>query len=378
MTKTILYIAITAALTAFSQAEMNITKAPFGKTKDGAAADLYTLDNGTGTIVKITNYGGIITSIVTPDKDGKPGDVALGLDSIADYEDRSPYFGCITGRYANRIAKGKFSIDGNEYTLATNNDANHLHGGEKGFDKHVWDAKTRKNKKAVSLVLTRTSPDGEEGYPGNLATTVTYSLTPEHALRINYKATTDKATHINLTNHTYFNLEGHAAGSALKHRLMLKASKFTPTDAGGIPTGELRPVAGTPHDFTKAKNFAKQIGDEDEQLTLGKGYDHNFIVDGEPGKLRLAARIAAPKSGRVMSVQTTEPAIQLYTANFMTEMAGKDGATYDYRGAFCLETQHYPDSPNQKAFPSTLLQPGETYDTTTIYKFGIRKPKKAE
>lgn len=352
-------------------AAMTIDKQPFGKTAAGEAVELFKLSNGKGMTVGITNYGGIVTSIEVPDRDGKPGDVALGLDTLADYEARSPYFGCITGRYANRIAGGKFELDGTTHELAVNNGPNALHGGLKGFDKVVWDAKTRKSEDGVSLILTRTSPDGEEGYPGNLETTVTYTVTDANELRIDYRATTDKPTVVNLTNHTYFNLEGHGAGSILDHVLTIRAAKFTPTDDTGIPTGELRPVAGTPLDFTKAKPIRRDIGADDEQISFGKGFDHNYVLDGEAGKLRTVARISAPESGRIMEVATTEPGMQLYTANFMSKMDGKDGATYDFRGAFCLETQHFPDSPNQPSFPSTRLDPGKVYETTTVYRFLI-------
>lgn len=348
---------------------MNITKAPFGKTSSGQDVELYTLTNDKGVEAGIITYGGIIVSLKTPDRNGNPGDIVLGFDSLKDYEERSPFFGCITGRYANRIAKGKFTLDGKEYTLATNNGPNHLHGGKVGFDKAVWKAETKSEGDAVSLVLTHTSPDGDEGYPGNLDVEVTYTLNNSNELVIDYKAKTDQPTVLNLTNHSYFNLEGHGSGNVLAHELQLSASKFTPTDDTAIPTGELRPVEGTPLDFTKGKPIGRDIESDYEQIVFGKGYDHNFVIDGRPGVLRRAATVRGPRSGRVLEILTTEPGVQLYTANFMEKMAGKDGATYDFRGAFCLETQHFPDSPNHPDFPTTVLRPGDTFRSTTVHRF---------
>ena len=371
-------LAATSTLSLADHHKMSITEKPFGKTEDGTEVTLYTLKNESGMTVSITNYGGIVTSIVVPDRNGKPGDVACGYDSVEDYIAGSPYFGCITGRYANRIAKGKFSLDGKEYTLAVNNGPNHLHGGEKGFDKKVWKATPKSTEKAVSLKLTYTSPDGEEGYPGNLDCTVTYSVPKDqNALRISYKATTDKATPVNLTNHTYFNLAGHGAGTHLKHSVMINADKFTPTDETGIPTGELAAVKDTPFDFTKPHKIGARIEAEHEQIKFGKGYDHNWVINQEkPGEMTLAARVVEPTSGRVLEVRTTEPGIQFYTGNYLDgSNVGKSDKKYEHRYAFCLETQKYPDSPNQKGFPSSILKPGETYKQVCVYKFGVRKKK---
>ena len=366
----------TTLLASADHHEMSITDKPFGKTKDGTEVKLYTLKNATGMTVSITNYGGIVTSIIVPDKDGKPGDVACGYDKVEDYIAGSPYFGCITGRYANRIAKGKFSIEGKEYTLATNNGPNHLHGGDVGFDKRVWKASTVKDDNSVQLVLNYTSPDGEEGYPGKLDCKVTYRLPKkENALHIDYLASTDKATPVNLTNHTYFNLAGHGTGTHLDHEIAINADRYTPTDATAIPTGELAPVKGTPFDFTTSHKIGKRIDADHEQIKFGKGYDHNWVINQKkPGELTLAAHVSEPTSGRVLEVHTTEPGIQFYTGNFLDgSNVGKGGKVYKHRYAFCLETQHYPDSPNQKSFPSCILKPGETYKHTCIYKFSTQK-----
>ncbi len=362
-----------ASLSGLDTSKMNIAKTDFGTTKGGQSADLYTLTNARGHSVAITNYGGIITSLNVPDRDGKVGDVVMGFDSLRDYEEKSPFFGCITGRYANRIAKGKFTLDGKTYTLAVNNGPNHLHGGKVGFDKKVWTAATRQEKGALVLELTHTSPDGDEGYPGALSARVTYTWTNDDTLRIDYAATTDKPTVVNLTNHTYFNLAGHDAGTALNHTLSLDASAFTPTDATAIPLGEIRPVAGTPFDFRSPHRLGERIDAEDEQIKFGGGYDHNFVVDGNAGQLRDCALLADPATGRTLEVLTSEPGVQLYTANFLNGLRGKGGAVYRKRDAVCLETQHFPDSPNQPSFPSTVLRPGETYRSTTVWKFGVRK-----
>ncbi|CAN5371154.1 galactose mutarotase [soil metagenome] len=352
-----------------AMAEKSISSKPFGSTSDGTAVELYTLDNGNGLVAEIATYGGIVVSLTVPDRDGRAGDVVLGFDSLADYEKRNPFFGCITGRYANRIAGGKFTLEGTDYQLATNNGPNHLHGGKVGFDKVVWKASPKTDGPGVSLVLTHTSPDGHEGYPGKLEVTVTYTVTEDNALRIDYEATTDKTTIVNLTNHSYFNLAGAGDPSILDHHLVLHASRFTPTDATNIPTGQLAPVAGTPFDFTDLHPIGERIDAEDEQLEFGGGYDHNFVVDGEPGTLRPAARVTDQRSGRVMEISTTEPGIQLYTANGLSTKDAKGGEDYVSRSAFCLETQHFPDSPNQPSFPSVVLRPGETYHTTTVHQF---------
>ena len=348
---------------------MSITSEPFGTTKNGQKVELYTLRNEKGVTAKITNYGGILTSLMVPDKAGKFADVVLGFDKFSDYESRNPFFGCITGRYANRIAKGKFSLNGKEYTLAVNNGPNTLHGGKIGFDKKVWSASRVHRSNGVGLELTYTSPDGEEGYPGTLKSTVTYVLTNDNALDIEYAATTDKATVVNLTNHSYFNLAGEGSGKITDHILSINADYYTPTDDNLIPTGEKAEVRGTPLDFTALTKIGARIDSDFKALKQGIGYDHNFIISGGHG-LKLAARVKDPKSGRVMEVRTTEPAVQFYSANHMTKMTGcKNGHTYDFRHAYCFETQHYPDSPNHPDFPTTTLQPGDVYQHTCIYKF---------
>lgn len=352
-----------------SKGNMGITSEPWGTTKDGKHVELFTLENKNGLEAKIASYGGIIVSLKVPDKSGAPGDVVLGFDKLADYENRSPYFGAITGRYANRIAKGKFTLDGKEYQLALNDGPNSLHGGRAGFDKQVWKVKKLCRSSEVGLELTRTSVDGEEGYPGNLKCTVTYLLTNDNKLKIEYSATTDKATVVNLTNHTYFNLAGDGSGSILDHQVMIDAERFTPTDDSLIPTGELRPAAGTPLDFTEFHRIGDRIGVKYTPLKQAVGYDHNFIL-ADSSNMKNAAKVMEPKSGRVLEMETTEPAVQFYTGNHLKKLTGcKNGHTYDFRGGFCLEAQHYPDSPNHSQFPSTVLRPGETYKQTTIYKF---------
>jgi aldose 1-epimerase len=340
---------------------MNVKKEVFGKTGDGTEVYLYTLTNGNGMTVKITNYGAIITSIVTKDKNGKPGDVALGFDSLSGYLKEHPFFGAVAGRYANRIKKGKFTLEGKEYKLATNNGPNHLHGGNKGFDKVVWTPEEVNN----GLKLTYVSKDGEEGYPGNLTATVTYVLNDNDEIRMSYTAQTDKPTPVNLTNHSYFNLAAGEAKTALDHVLFLQADAYTVVDETMIPTGELRPVKGTPFDFTTPR----AIGERIEQT--GGGYDHNFVLTKKnPGEMSLAATVYEPISGRIMEVYTTQPGVQFYAGNFLTgSLTGKGGIQYVKRYGFCLETQHFPDSPNQPKFPNTILRPGEKYSHATMYKF---------
>ena len=312
----------------------------------------------------------IITSIKVPDKFGNIGDIVLGYDNIEGYIEESPYFGAIIGRYGNRIANGKFSIDNVQYNLATNNNVNHLHGGYVGFDKVVWDVETFKNANEVGLDLTYLSKDGEEGYPGNMEVSVTYTLTNNNELIIGYEATTDKKTICNLTNHTYFNLKDAGASTILDHELTLIASKFTPIDETLIPTGVLQDLMNTPFDFTSPTKIGKTINDEDQQIKNGLGFDHNFVLDGDIGKMKLAARVFEETTGRVLEVFTEEPGIQFYSENFLDgTILGKNNTAYKYRNGFCLETQHFPDSPNQINFPSTLLKPGEVYKTKTIYKF---------
>ena len=350
---------------------MKIEKSAFGATKDGNAVDLYTLSNTHGMRVGIITYGGIIVSLDVPDRNGKMADVVLGFDKLDGYLGAHPYFGAIVGRYGNRIAGGKFSLDGKAYTLARNNGVNALHGGLKGFDKQVWAAEEVKDKDAVGLKLSYVSADGEEGYPGALKSTVTYWLTNANELKIEYAATTDKATPLNLTNHSYFNLAGHDSGSIQGQEMQIMADAFLPVDDTLIPTGELRPVKDTPFDFTAPKAIGKQINADYDQLKFYPcGYDHCFVLNKPAGQLGPCAKVTDPKSGRVMEVFTTEPAVQFYTGTFLDATnVGKGGVVYYQRYGFCLETEHYPDSPNQPKFPNTILKPGETYASTTIYKF---------
>ena len=347
----------------------------FGKTADGAAVELYTLTNVHGLKAKIMTYGGIITELDVPDRDGKLADVVLGFDDLKGYLAGHPYFGALVGRVANRIAKGRFTIDGKEYKLAINNGPNSLHGGEKGFDKVVWKASPGESKDGPILKLTYVSKDGEEGYPGNMTVTVTYTLTNDDALRIDYTATTDKKTPINLTNHSYFNLAGPASGDILGHEIMIAADKYTPVDDTMIPTGDLKTVKGTPFDLTAPTKIGAHIDElkGDEKKSDPGGYDINYALrGGEKGPL-LAARVHEPKSGRTMEVYTTEPGLQFYTGNFLDgKQTGKSGVEYKKRQAFCLEADHYPDSVNHPDFPSTILEPGKTYTQTTMYKFSAK------
>ncbi len=356
------------------KSNMNVQKEFFGKMQDGAQIDLYTLTNTSGMKVKITNYGGTITSIIVPDKDGEMGDVVLGYSKLKGYLKNNPYFGGIIGRYGNRIAKGKFTLDGKTYTLATNNSPNHLHGGEKGFDKVIWTAKQIRKSHEVGLELSYLSLDGEEGYPGNLSVTVVYTLTEESEIKIDYSATTDQKTIVNLTNHSYFNLKDGGASSILNHELMIDAERFTPIDKTLIPTGEFRKVEGTPFDFRMPTKIGAHINEDNQQLENGLGYDHNFVLNGKWGELRLVAKLYEPTTKRVMEIWTEEPGLQFYSGNFLDgSITGKEGKVYEYRHGLCLETQHFPDSPNQPNFPSTVLNPNEKYKTTTIYKFSIKK-----
>jgi aldose 1-epimerase len=351
------------------------TKKPFGKTPDGEPVDLYVLTNRGGAEVSITNYGGTVVSLKVPDRNGKFADVVLGYETVDGYANGKSYFGAIIGRYGNRIGHAQFVLDGKTYTLAKNNGENCLHGGIKGFNKAMWTAKILPAKDGQSLELSYLSKDGEEGFPGNLKVSVIYTLTDTNALRIVYSATTDKPTVVNLTNHAYFNLAGQGSGDILGHVLTVHADKFTPVDAGLIPTGELRDVAGTPFDFRKPTAIGSRIDQDEEQLKLGGGYDHNFVLrrSSDIGE-SLAARVVDPTTGRVVEVWTTEPGVQFYTGNFLDgKSAGKGGATYPKRSAFCLETQHFPDSPNQPKFPSAVLNPGQRYHTITEYRFSTEK-----
>lgn len=349
----------------------HIEKSAFGNLPDGAPVDLYTLRNSRGMEVKITTYGGAIVSWTAPDKTGKYEDIVLGCDSLSGYLRGTPFFGALIGRYGNRIAKGKFTLDSATYTLATNNIGNHLHGGIKGYDKVLWTA-VAADGEAPALTLTYLSKDGEEGYPGNLSVKVVYTLQQDNALKIAYTATTDKATVVNLTNHAYFNLAGK--GDILGHELVLNAGQYLPVDSTLIPTGELRPVAGTVFDFTKSTAIGARINDAaDLQIKYGLGYDHCWVLADQSHEMHPAATLYEPASGRVMEVTTTEPAIQFYSGNFLDgKVIGKGGAPYQYRTGLCLETEHYPDSPNQEKFPSTVLRPGGTYHTTTTYKFSVK------
>jgi len=375
----IAFAAATVALLYLSARGLNntlympvIEKTPFGKTTSGEAVDLYTLKNASNARVQIMTYGGTVVSLQVPDRDGMLGDIVLGYDVLDGYLKNSPYFGSIVGRYGNRIGKGRFSLDGKQYQLPKNNGENTLHGGIKGFDKVVWKATEDRSTDGAALSLTYLSKDGEEGFPGNLSVKVVYTLTNNNELRIEYSAATDKTTVVNLTHHSYFNLAGE--GNILQHELMINAEQFTPVDAGLIPTGELRNVKGTPMDFTKPTAIGARIDQQDEQLILGKGYDHNWVLKNNAGKLSLAARVYEPRSGRVMEVSTTEPGLQFYSGNFLDgSITGKGGQVYQQRSGFCLETQHFPDSPNKPRFPSTVLKPGQQYTSTTIYKFSAQK-----
>ena len=345
------------------------------QVKDFDSIKLYTLKNESGMTVCVTNYGAIITSIIVPDRNGKRADVALGYDRVEDYINAvdKPYFGAVVGRYGNRIAKGEFTLDGETYSLLQNNGENHLHGGAIGFDKVVWAVDEYVEGK--SLTLSYLAKDKEEGYPGNLELIIVYTLADDNSLVVDYHATTDKATPINVTQHTYFNLKGEGQGTILDHKLMLNAKTFTPVDESLIPTGEMPAVAGTPFDFTTAKAIGRDIDQQNEQLVFGLGYDHNWILnkDGKEGELSLAAQVHEPSSGRVMEIYTTEPGIQFYCGNFLDgRLKGKSGKPYVHRGGFCLETQHFPDSPNQPNFPSTILKPGETYESKTVFKFSAK------
>ncbi|MCC6507784.1 MAG: galactose mutarotase [Pirellulaceae bacterium] len=365
------YLALTALC-------LTTMRSSSGQTmEDFDSIQLATLKNSSGMTVKVTNYGAIVTSIVVPDRQGKLADVALGYNRIEDYINAvdKPYFGAIVGRYGNRIAKGKFAIGGETYSLAVNNGENHLHGGVVGLDKVVWSLKPIVVPGAQAVQLSYLAKDKEEGYPGNLQITVTYALNNQNELKVDYLATTDKATPVNLTQHTYFNLKGEGEGDILDHQLMLNANAYTPVDAGSIPTGEIAPVKGTPFDFTTLKPIGRDIDQAHEQLKFGMGFDHNFVINRAPGdaSMQLAARVVEPKSGRVLEITTTEPGVQFYCGNFLDgRLKGKSGKAYVKRGGFCLETQHYPDSPNQPKFPSTILEKGKAYSSSTVFKFSVQ------
>ncbi len=361
-----------------------ITSEPWGVTPDGDSVSLYTLKNAGGMTVRISDWGGIVTRVLVPDRDGTLVDVVLGHDSLSAYVAGTPYFGAIIGRYANRIAGGRFKLGGETYELDTNNGENHLHGGIRGFDKVLWETFTVQSGPIpgspfdvpgagrASLILSYVSEDGDQGYPGRLEAEVTITLTNGNELKFDYEATTDAPTVVNLTHHGYWNLAGHDAGSILDHEMQVRASRYTPVDAGLIPTGELRHVEGTPFDFRSPTRIGERIEADDEQLRSAGGYDQNFVLDDwtGDGALRLVARLRDPTSGRVMEVHTTEPGLQFYSGNFLDGSdVGKAGTTYGHRNGLCLETQHFPDSPNRPEFPSTVLRPGEKYESNTVYRF---------
>lgn len=350
-----------------------VTVAPFGTMPDGTAVELITLTNANGIEVRAISYGGIIISLRTPDRNGQLDDIVLGYDSLGGYvTDNSPYMGAIIGRYGNRIAGGRFELDGQMHTLATNDGPNHLHGGVRGFDKVVWNVEPSQDASGASAIFTRVSPAGEEGYPGTLSARVVYTLSDDNALTVEYRATTDAPTHVNLTQHSYFNLAGQGARDILAHQLQIDADRYTPVDETLIPTGELADVTGTPFDFRTPTAMGARIDADDMQIARGRGYDHNYVLRRTGEGLQRAARVVDPSSGRMLEIDTTEPGIQFYSGNFLDgSITGKAGRAYQHRYGFCLETQHYPDSPNQPAFPSTILRPGEEYATTTVFRFGV-------
>ena len=340
----------------------------YGNLEDGTEVSLATVKNANGIELDIISYGGIITRMMVPDADGKPGDIVLGLDTLEEYVASNPYFGALIGRYGNRIAKGKFTIEGKSYQLDTNDGENHLHGGVQGFDKKNWGMEPFVTETSAGVVMTLTSEDGDQGYPGKLETRVTYELTNDNELDMRFEAATDKATIVNLTQHSYFNLAGD--GDILGHELMIPADRFTPVDKGLIPTGELKPVEDGPFDFRQAKTIGQDIDTENEQLARGLGYDHNYILKDEANdELVLAAKVTEPTSGRVLEVLTVEPAVQFYSGNFLDGTLQGKGKVFEHRSGFCLEPQHSPDSPNQPGFPSTTLLPGSQYETRIVYRF---------
>jgi aldose 1-epimerase len=349
-----------------------VRRAPFGTLPDGTGVEMVVLTNARGMEVRAITYGGIIVAIRVPDRDGRLADVVLGYDTLDGYVAKNPYFGCITGRYANRIAKARFTLDGRVYQLAANDGPNHLHGGWRGFDKVVWRAEPFADARGAGVRFSRASPDGEEGYPGTLDVRVTYHLSDENALRVDYEATTDKPTPVNLTQHSYFNLAGEGSGDVLGHVLTIDADRYTPVDETLIPTGEIASVDGTPFDFRTPTPIGARIDADHEQLRKGRGYDHNFVLRRSGDGLVRAARVVEPRSGRTLEVLTTEPGLQFYSGNFLDgSIRGKAGHVYGPRSGFCLETQHFPDAPNQPRFPSTILRPGARYRSTTVFRFGV-------
>jgi aldose 1-epimerase len=348
-----------------------ISRGPFGKAPDGSPVEVYTLRNSEGAEARICTYGGIVLSLKVPDRNGRIGDVVLGYDTLAEYIKENPYFGSLIGRYGNRIAKGRFTLDGKEYVLATNNFPNHLHGGIKGFDKVVWHANAYQGEQGPVLELVYLSPDGEEGYPGNLDVKAVYTWRDDNTLRLDYTATTTRPTIVNLTQHSYFNLAGQ--GDVLGHQVMINANRFTPVDETLIPTGELRPVDGTPFDFRQPTAIGARINHADTQLKYGNGYDHNWVINNPAGLLEVQARVYEPTTGRVLEVLSTEPGLQFYSGNFLDgSITGKGGWNYKFRNGFCMEPQHFPDSPNHPDFPPVVLRPGEIYRNTILYRFTTR------
>jgi len=347
-----------------------ITQADFGQTTDGKPVVLYTLRNTHGAEADIMNYGGIVQKLIMPDRNGNPGDIVLGYDNLQGYLDKTPYFGALIGRYGNRIGGAQFTLNGQTYTLAKNNNGNTLHGGLKGFDKVVWTARPLMTSDGPSLILTYVSPDGEEGFPGNLEVTAVYTLTENNALKLQYTAKTDRPTVVNLTHHSYFNLAGQGSGDVLGHVVYINANQTTPVDSGLIPTGDFADVTGTPFDFRKPTTIGARINDPDRVLQKGPGYDHNWVINKPAGEFGLMARVTEPKTGRVLEVWSDQPGLQFYSGNFLDgTITGKGGAVYQIHDAFCMEPQHYPDSPNKPNFPSVELDPGQTYHATIVYKF---------
>jgi aldose 1-epimerase len=349
-----------------------IKKRVFGETQEGESTHLYILRNSSGAEARITNYGGILVSLSMPDHRDELSDIVLGYDTLEEYTRDDAYFGCIVGRYANRIARGRFTLDGNEYRLSVNDGENHLHGGTRGFNRAIWDCQVVEEEDRSGVLLSYLSHDGEEGYPGNLSTLVTYSLTDGNELRLEYRATTDADTVVNLSHHSYFNLAGQGEGDVLGHSLTINADRFTPVDEGLIPTGEVRSVEGTPMDFRRPVQIGERINGDYGQIRVAGGFDHNYVLDKAEGKVALAARVHEPSTGRTMEVLTTEPGVQFYSGNFLEAgRRGKNGSFYGPRLGFCLETQHFPDSPNKPHFPSTVLRAGEEYGQTTVYRFTV-------
>jgi len=358
------------------ETQRSVTQAPFGTMPTGQPVEVYTLTNANGVELRAITYGGIITSLRTPDRNGQLADIVLGFDSLSKYvgPPSPPYFGAIIGRYGNRIGGAQFTLDGKTYKLEANDGRNHLHGGVRGFDKVVWTGEPVQTDSTVGVKFSYTSPDGEGGYPGTLLVDVTYTLTDANELIVDYNATTDRATPVNLTQHSYFNLAGEGQGDILGHVLMIPADSMTPVAAGLIPTGQITAVEGTPFDFRTPTPIGARIDDPDPQLQLGPGYDHNWVLNRTGAGLQLAARVVEPTSGRTLEIRTTEPGIQFYAGNFLDgSLVGKSGQPYQRRTGFCLETQHYPDSPNQPNFPSTILQPGQNYQSRTVFTFGVEK-----